>query len=45
MVVHDYDKKLILPLFMMKVSRFLTSHCNHAHVEIEQIYDGYLFGG
>lgn len=29
----------------MKVSQFFTSHCNHTHVEIKQIYDGYLFGG
>jgi hypothetical protein len=41
MVVHDYDRKFILPLFMMKVSQFFISHCNHTHVEIEQIYDVY----
>jgi hypothetical protein len=45
MVVHDYDKKFIFPLFMMKISQFFISHCNYTHVEIEQIYDVYLFGG
>jgi hypothetical protein len=28
----------------MKVSQILVPYCNHAHVEIEQISDGFLFG-
>jgi hypothetical protein len=41
--VQGYDKELVLPLFM-KISQFLAPHCNRMPVEIEQIYDDYLFG-
>jgi len=41
--VQGYDKELVLPL-LMKISQFLAPHCSCMHVEIEQIYDDYLFG-
>jgi len=41
----DYDKlkEFILPLFI-KFSQFLVPHCSHTFIQIEEIYDGYLFG-
>jgi hypothetical protein len=41
--MQDYDREFILPLFI-KVSQFLVPHCNHTPIEIEEIYDDYLFG-
>ncbi len=43
MVVQDYDKELIIRLFI-KVSQILTSHCNHTLAKIEKISNGFLFG-
>ncbi len=43
MVVQDYDKELIIPLFV-KVSQILITHCNHTLAKIEQISNGFLFG-
>jgi hypothetical protein len=38
-----FDTELVLPL-LTKVSQFLIPHCSRMLVEIEQIYDGSLFG-
>ncbi len=43
MVVQDYDKEPIIPLFM-KVSQILTPHCNHRLAKIEQVSNGFVFG-
>lgn len=42
-MVQGYDKELVLPL-LMKVSQFLAPHYSRMPIEIEQIYDGSLFG-
>jgi hypothetical protein len=42
-MMQDYDKEFILPLFI-NVSQFLVPHCSHTSIQIEKIYDDYLFG-